>query len=97
MKKVSKVRRSTAGNVQVGKVYLFRSVTHYHVGRVKQIHPDCFVLSDAAWIPDTGRFSEAVKGNSFSEVEPFVNDLILFRGSLVDATLWGGTLPLGVK
>ena len=85
-------------HIKLGGVYLFRTVTHYHVGRVSEIHPDAYVLTDAAWIADTGRFSETLKDPSkVVEVEPFVGPCILFRGGLIDATPWSGQIPMGVK
>ena len=84
------------GAIQIGKAYLFRTVTHYHVGRVKEILPDCYVLTDAAWVADTGRFNAALLSKKFSEVEPFPDGCILFRGGLIDATPWDGELPLKV-
>jgi hypothetical protein len=46
------------------------------------------VLSQAAWIADTGRFSNFVNGTiEPNEVEPFPQDeiVIVGRGSLIDA------------
>ena len=44
------------------------------------------VLEDAAWIADTGRFSQALAAAEFSEVEPFpCGRVIVGRGSIIDA------------
>jgi hypothetical protein len=51
-------------------------------------------LKDAAWISDTGRFSDALKNAEFSEVEPFPDgQVIVGRGAIVDACEWKGSLP----
>ena len=45
------------------------------------------VLKDAAWVADSDRFNEAIKDpNKCKEVEPFVRNVIVGRGAIVDAT-----------
>ena len=73
----------------IGKHYLIRTVTMTQVGRLKFVGPQELVLSDAAWIADTGRFHDCLKDpSSINEAEPFVNDAIVGRGSICDATEW---------
>lgn len=78
---------------EVGKTYFIRSVTMYYTGRVKRITSHELVLEDAAWIADTGRFSDCLKEGTFNEVEPFQEDVIVQRDSIVDATFWTHQLP----
>lgn len=82
---------------EVGKSYLIRTVTLYYTGRIKRITPKELVLEDAAWIPDTGRFSECLTDGKFNEVEPFKNDVIVPRDSIIDGTIWNHKLPRLVK
>lgn len=71
---------------EIGKNYLIRTVTMIDTGRLVSITHQELVLEDAAWIADTGRFSDAVKSCAFSEVEPFpTGKVILGRGSIIDA------------
>lgn len=44
----------------VGTTYIIRTVTMYYTGRLQSVWPGELVLSDAAWIADTGRFSTAL-------------------------------------
>jgi len=45
-----------------------------------------FVIEDAAWIADTGRFADAIAKAEFGEVEPYPDgEVILGRGALIDA------------
>lgn len=107
MKKVKKVKKVRTEKVQphhplrIGCVVLIRTVTHYHIGRVIelfQLHGVGFVtLEDAAWVADTGRFSEALKGRIVNESEPFDQPVTVGLGSIIDATYWGGTIPLPLK
>jgi hypothetical protein len=71
---------------KIGKAYLIRTVTMIQTGRVVEVGPQEIVLEEAAWIPDTGRFSSALKSLNFSEVEPFPDGrVIVGRGSVIDA------------
>lgn len=72
---------------EVGENYLIRTVTFTLTGKIKSKTSQFLVLSDADWIADTGRFSEALENSdNFNEVEPFKNDAIVSKGSIVDAT-----------
>lgn len=71
---------------KIGANYFIRTVTHHHTGRLVEVTPTELVLEDAAWIADSGRFSNALKNCSFDEVEPFPpGRVIVGRGALVDA------------
>lgn len=78
---------------KVGEKYLIRCVTFYYTGRIKSITGSDLVLEEAAWIASTGRFADCLTSGSFDEVEPFVADVIIPRGSIVDATVWSHELP----
>lgn len=71
---------------EIGKIYLVRTVTMIDTGVLVAVTPQELVLEDAAWIADTGRFSDAVKAAAFSEVEPFPDGrVVIGRGAVVDA------------
>ena len=80
-----------------GKSYLIRTVTLYYTGRIKRITSKELVLEDAAWIADTGRFNECLVEGKFNEVEPFKDDVIVPKDSIIDATIWTHKLPRSVK
>ena len=82
---------------EVGKSYFIRTVTHYYTGKLLQVTEHELVLDEAAWIADTGRFNHALTKHELNEVEPFPGKAIIGRGALVDACLWDGPLPRGVK
>ena len=70
----------------IGDVYLIRTVTMVDTGRIKSIHPHEIVLTEASWIPDTGRFSDALKTCDFNECEPFPDgEVIIGRNAIIDA------------
>lgn len=72
---------------EIGENYLIRTVTFTLTGKIKSKTNQFLVLSDADWIADTNRFHDALKdSDKFNEVEPFINDCIVSKGSIVDAT-----------
>ena len=77
----------------VGNVIFIRTVTHYYTGRLAKI-AGCFaILEEAAWIGDTGRFSNFLKGENDSnlEVEPMGTTLININ-AIIDITPYKKTL-----
>lgn len=72
---------------EIGENYLIRTVTFTLTGKIKSKTSQFLVLQDADWIADTGRFSQSLENqDNFCEVEPFKNDAIVSKGSIVDAT-----------
>lgn len=78
---------------KIGQAYFIRTVTMYFTGRLIQITSQELMLEEAAWIADTGRFADAMRSGSFSEIEPFNGRVIIGRGSIVDAQEWSLVLP----
>jgi len=77
----------------VGEQYFIRTVTMALTGRLTGVNAQELVMDDAAWIADTGRFSDFLKSGSASEVEPFPNAVIVGRGSIVDTCVYQHELP----
>ncbi len=71
---------------EIGKTYLIRTVTMIDTGVLIAVTDQELVLTDAAWIADTGRFADAIKSAEFNEVEPFPDgEVIIGRGAVIDA------------
>ena len=78
--------QSDSSHWEIGKIYLIRTVTMIDTGRLVAVTPQELILEDAAWIADTGRFSDAVASAEFGEVEPFpAGRVIIGRGAVIDA------------
>ncbi len=78
---------------EIGKNYLIRTVTMYDTGRLVKVTEQELVLEDAAWIADTGKFSETIKSLNFNEIEPFPDGkVIIGRGAIIDAIIINSTL-----
>ncbi len=80
------------------KVFV-RSVTHYYVGEVLIETPADIHLTKAAWIPDTGRFSNFLATGIPSECEPYPDGLVVRvpKGGIVDICDWRHDLLRAVK
>ena len=92
-------KRESSSNetfLEIGENYLIRTVTMIYSGKIKDIKGNEIILEQAAWIADTGRFADNLKSCEFSEVEPYVNDVIIFKTSFLDVTKIS-TLPLVQK
>ncbi|MCP4568359.1 MAG: hypothetical protein GY841_12345 [FCB group bacterium] len=76
----------------IGKKFFFRTVTYHSTGRVVKQIGAILELEDAAWIADSGRFSDALKGGKLSEVEP-VGKMYLNMSTVVDFFPWNHPLP----
>ena len=94
-----KAQRRILSPLRVGQKVLIRSVTNYYSGRVVLMNRDEVVLEDAAWIADTGRFSECLKSGTFNEIEPYPDGKLVSigRGAICDSTNWDHELPRMVK
>ena len=86
---------------EIGKNYFIRTVTMFYVGKLKAVYDDTLVLSEASWVAHSGRLHDALKSGlnsvSESEIEPFINDVLISRGALVDATVYNFPLPTTQK
>jgi len=82
-----------------GKNVFVRTITHYYTGvlagQIDGQHMTWLELTDAAWIADTGRFSDALATGSLEEVEPYPDDLPVYlsSGAIVDICEWPHDLP----
>lgn len=78
---------------KIGQNYFIRTVTYFLVGKLISVHEYELVIKDAAWIPETGRYSDSFKKGEFEEVEPLDGDIIIGRHAIIDCTEWTKDLP----
>lgn len=68
----------------IGVPVLIQTVTLYVSGVIVEVGSQEIVIKQAAWIADTGRFSDTLKTAEFSEVEPFPDGCVLVgRGAII--------------
>lgn len=79
--------------IRVGNTVLIRTVTNYYTGRIAALTDAEILLDDAAWVADTGHFTNALTTGVLSDVEPYVGPVIVSRGALVDCCDWRHQLP----
>lgn len=80
----------------IGGKYFFRTVTYHLVGEVKKIVGRFAYLKNASWVADSGRFMNAIKEGTLSEVEP-VGDAFINIDTVVDFFPWKHSLKLEQK
>lgn len=89
---------SKAGElIEVGKAYLFRTVTHIELGKVESIHGDFVRLVKASWVADTGRYHDCLKNGELNEVEPYPDYTVVNLSSLINFAPWNHELPTQQK
>lgn len=76
----------------VGQSYAVRTVTMIVVGRVVGVVGQFLVVSDAAWVADTGRFTDFLANGNPIEVEPADGRVFIGLGSIVDVYEWKHSL-----
>jgi hypothetical protein len=83
--------------IEVGKAYLFRTVTHIELGEVEAVHGDFVKIVKASWIADTGRYHDCLKHGELNEVEPYPDYTVVHLSSLINFAPWNHALPLEQK
>ncbi len=80
---------------QVGKNYIIRTVTMITIGRLVAVHAQEIVLTEASWIPETGRYQQCIASGAINECEPYpeTTQVIVGRGAIVDGCEWTNPLP----
>ena len=71
----------------VGNNVLVRTVTMIYTGELFKETKNELCLAHAAWIADTGRWADNLKSCEFNEVEPYLNDVIINKGAILDVTM----------
>ena len=84
------------GDELIGKAWFFRTVTYHLVGRAIRLIDKFVVLEDASWIPDSGRFMQAIKDGTLSEVEP-IGTAFVNLDTITDFFPWKNSLPRDQK
>jgi hypothetical protein len=88
-----------------GNQYFIRTVTHHYIGRLvhfvgKADDAKVIYLDKCSWVADDGRFHEAMKNGTFSEVEPYPEKVVVAinMGAVIDCLVMSDVkLPSEVK
>ena len=82
----------------VGEAVFIRTVTMHYTGRLVRVTAGELVLTDAAWIADSGRFHTALAKGTLNEVEPYPDgEVIVSRDGVIDVSRWLHALPRDAK
>jgi len=81
----------------IGQKWFLRTVTYHWVGLIISVTAEgWFELDNASWVADSGRFSDAIKKGTLSEVEP-VGKAFVNSETCVDMIQWKHPLPTEQK
>ncbi len=80
----------------IGNSFFIRTVTYHFVGKVKARVGSFLHLVSASWVADSGRFMNAIKDGTLSEVEP-VGDVFVNLETVTDFMPWKHSLPTEQK
>lgn len=96
-KKSKQEYRSLEVPFKIGNAYFIRTVTYFALGKLKAIVGQFLVLEEAAWVADTGRFSDFMAKGIVNEVEPVEVDMFVNINSITDAFPWNHKMLRAVK
>ncbi len=80
----------------IDKPVIIRTAGYHYIGVLVDVGPDYFVVTDAVWVADTGRWSQALASGQLGEVEPWpdpTDRVIIGRGLVGDVTQWRHPIP----
>ena len=72
--------------LDIGKIYAFRTVTMIYTGRLNSVSDNEFLITEAAWIPETERWADFADTGAHKEAEPYKRPVVLSRGAILDVT-----------
>lgn len=82
---------------EVGESVFIRTVTYHLVGKIINVLKDgnktWLVLDEAAWVADSGRFTNAMNEGKLNEVEPVDSPIRINTDSITDVFCWIHPLP----
>lgn len=87
------VTASQTHSLEVGTKVFIRTVTYHYLGCIEAVTDSDIVLSDASWVADSGRWSNALTTGELSEVEPYPDKCVVSRAAIVDWSEWQWELP----
>jgi hypothetical protein len=79
--------------MEAGQSVIVRTVTYHYTGRIAEVTDRWITLDDAAWIADSGRWADALRDGTLSEVEPYPGQVMISTGAVVDISPWLHPLP----
>lgn len=93
------VKTRVVSPVHEGNTVFIRTVTLYYTGIIQRVTKEEIVLSEAAWIASTGRWSNALITGKLDEVEPYPNGTLVSvnRGAVIDVCDWTHPAPRSVQ
>jgi hypothetical protein len=80
----------------IDKAVIIRTASYHYIGVLVGVGPDYYVITDAVWVGDTGRWTQALASGQLGEVEPWPDPterVIVGRGLVGDVSRWRHPIP----
>lgn len=74
--------------LKVGECYFVKTVSDYYLGRLVSLTHDWMEMTEASWIPDTGRFNEFIRTGQPRENEPMAHGCLISIGAITAVSPW---------
>ena len=79
---------------KIGKKYIIRTITMIYTGKLEKIFEHELIISSAAWIAETERWTDSLKTGKFKEIEPYPDgNVVIGRDAILDAMIVDWELP----
>lgn len=80
-------------SLKVGMTVFIRTVTYHYIGTVVEKTIDDFTMHPCVWVPNSGRWYQAMKNGTLAEVEPEVTPVTLSLAMVTDFRPWNHPIP----
>ena len=84
-RKVANVKSIQKHPFVLGRQWVIVTPTLWYVGTLKSVTDQWLVLEQAAWLADTGRFSDFMKTGNTKELEPCNGPAVIGVGAVICA------------
>lgn len=83
---------------RIGQSYFVRTLTYHYTGRIVRVTDKELVLSESAWIPESGRWAECLRTGVVEKCEPTPDDVLAIVPRDGSASYeWKHPLPRSVR
>ncbi len=75
-------------SLTVGGSVFLRTVTHYYIGKIKEVDGTGVFLEPATWVAHQGQMFDCLSKGTTQESEPFPAGVFVFWQACVDVAVW---------
>jgi hypothetical protein len=90
---VEQIMEGLTGDYRIGEAYHVRTVTDHWIGVVEKVTQDFVYLTQASWIPRTGRFTDFCAGTAEPKEVEIVGDIAIKKDVICSLIVWKNKIP----